>query len=226
MWIDDQILRRCQANIASSVWRPDKTIVVLGSSNKVESEVVHQNCIQDGVAVLRRYGGGGTVVLYPGCVIVSLGVWVKRQFYNDLYFRLLNQAVIEVLKKRVDGGVDLSQNGISDIVSCDRKFCGTSMFRSRNYLLYQASIICDLDLSLVDRYLQHPSKEPEYRANRSHKDFLVGLLDLHPELTTDVVCDVMSSSLTDEVQNSLGEEYCSVAEEQVSCLIDRVNRAD
>jgi len=226
MWIDDQILRRCEANVASAIWRPDKTVVVLGSSNKVETEVERENCLADGVEILRRYGGGGTVALYAGCVVLSLGVWVKKYFHNDLYFRLLNQAVINVLKKQVGDKVSFSQNGISDIVSGDRKFCGTSMFRSRNYLLYQASIICDLDLAIIDRYLKHPSKEPDYRGNRSHADFLVGLSELEPRLTVDTVCDAMNQDFVVEAEESLGEEYYPVFKEQISCLIDRVNRAD
>jgi lipoate-protein ligase A len=32
-------------------------------------------------------------------------------------------------------------------------------------------LVCP-DLSLIERYLKHPKKEPDYRRGRSHKDFL------------------------------------------------------
>ncbi len=226
MWIDDQILRKCQANVALSVWNPDKTMVVLGSSNQLATEVCEDNCKNDGVEILRRYGGGGTVVLYSGCVVLSLGIWVKKHFHNDFYFQLLNQAIIQVLKMKTGSDIDFSQNGISDIVSNNRKFCGTSLFRSRNYLLYQASIICDLNLDIIDRYIKHPSKEPEYRAQRSHKDFLVGLSSLDPGLTVDSVSHAMSNQFTSEVERQLATDCCPVFSDQVPCLMARVNRAD
>jgi lipoate---protein ligase len=75
-------------------------VVVLGSSNQPDVEVQVNNCQRDGIPILKRYGGGGTVLLYDGCVIVSLGLWVRQHYQNKLYFECLNQAVIEALGRR------------------------------------------------------------------------------------------------------------------------------
>src|SRR5690606_4412899 len=131
-----------------------------------------------GVPILRRYGGGGTVVLYHGCAVASVGMWVKRDFHNQLYFERLNEALIRTLEGMGLKAGTLAQNGISDIVAGEKKVVGTSLFRSRNYLLYQASILVSADLSLIERYLRHPSQEPEYRRGRTHASFLSGLADL------------------------------------------------
>lgn len=174
MWIDDQIIKNCQKALTYEVWSPSETLVVLGRSNKIELEVDSGACEREGISILRRYGGGGTVVLYPGCLIVSVGAWVSSQYDNDKYFISLNQAIIDTIQIQ-SPGVELVQKGYSDIVCGAKKIAGTSLFRSRHYLLYQASIIIDMDLEKIEKFLQHPSREPDYRMGRPHRDFLTSL---------------------------------------------------
>ncbi len=174
MWIDDQILKSCALPLATEVWIPDAPMVVLGRGNKVEREVNVRACVDDGIPILKRLGGGGTVLLHSGCLIVSLGLWVKEFYANDRYFRLLNQSVIDCFN------VDLphlafDQRGHSDIVHGHLKIAGTSLFRSRNFLMYQASILVDMQIDWIEKYLAHPSLEPDYRKGRSHRDFLTDL---------------------------------------------------
>ncbi len=183
MWIDDHILERCAEPLALSVFLPDMRYVVLGSSNRIDHEVNEVNCLQDNVPILRRYGGGGTVLLYPGCLVLSLGTWVKDYYENKKYFNLINDAAIQTLGRIDSIFKGLTQSGLSDIDFNGRKVCGTSLFRSRNYLLYQASFLIDLDLAAIDRYLRHPSREPDYRQGRSHGEFLTSLGEILPGLS-------------------------------------------
>lgn len=174
MWIDDEVIKCCEQQLTVRVWQPENHMVVLGRSNQPEREVYVDRCRDDQVPVLKRYGGGGTVLLHPGCLVISCGAWVSSPYDNDRYFRKLNQAVISTIQQRVSG-LDLMQKGFSDIVVGSRKIAGTSLFRSRNYLLYQASLLLDAELELIERYLRHPSREPDYRASRRHRDFIAGL---------------------------------------------------
>src|SRR4051812_5844165 len=100
MWIDDVILKRCGERMAIDSWIPEHPLVVLGSSNQSNVEVEEGLCAADGVPILKRYGGGGTVLLYDGCLVVSVGAWVRQHFQNKLYFSALNQAVINTLAQR------------------------------------------------------------------------------------------------------------------------------
>ena len=178
MWIDDQIIKQCSRPIVSETWIPESPMVVLGSSNNAEIEVNVAQCLANGIPILKRYGGGGTVVLYDGCLIISAGLWVKDLWNNAEYFRLLNHSVVDCLASEWPSCRTLSQEGHSDIVGGIKKLAGTSMFRSRHYLLYQASLLINIDCKLIETCLQHPSKEPEYRKQRSHDSFLIGLSDL------------------------------------------------
>lgn len=224
MWIDDQILTKCDHQIESSVWVPESCMVVLGCSNKAEVEVQQDDCARDGVPILKRYGGGGTVVLYPGCVVASVGTWVQSPYQNQRYFKALNHSIIEGLADIHSELIELRQDGISDIVWGHRKVAGTSMFRSRNYLLFQASILVDFDVSIVDRYLKHPSREPEYRRGRSHGDFLTGL-NAVVNTTPDAVREGLVKNWQAKVRAALGSEILPPQKDQFPNLHKRVARA-
>ena len=220
MWIDDQVLEKCSDEMAIELWVPESSLLVLGRSNKASREVHLAHCAADGVPVFKRLGGGGTVVLYPGCLIVSVGCWVADFYKNDHYFRQLNQAVIQTLKGPLPELV-LEQRGHSDIVAEGRKCAGTSLFRSRNYLLYQASILVDLDLEAIERYLPHPSAEPDYRQGRRHRDFLFGLGE-HSPLTPHGWREVFACELRAQIEKALEADLIEPKPEQVPHVRSRI----
>ncbi len=220
MWIDDQVLSECEQDLCLKSWRPEAPVVVLGRSNKRQREVNWRRCEADGVPVLKRLGGGGTVILHPDSLIVSAGVWVRDYYKNDLYFRLLNQSVIDVIESVIKGA-SFGQRGYSDIVLGDKKCAGTSLFRSRNYLLYQASLLIDPRIDLMETYLEHPSLEPDYRKGRSHKDFVFGLQDLDP-LATEGWLKHFQEKLAARIRERLGDEWLGAVETQIPHVKSRI----
>lgn len=226
MWIDDQVLARYREPVALEFFVPDKTTVVLGSGNDVSTEVNETYCLEAGIPVLKRYGGGGTVVLYPGCVVVSIGAWVRDAFNNSRYFRGLNHAVIQSLAATWPALSHLDQSGISDIVSRDQKVGGTSLFRSRQYLLYQASILVELDRPLIAKCLKHPTKEPDYRRGRKHESFLTSLCELEPAITSaEMVKQTLEISLAEHIVAEFTSELVLPQETQMKSLEERLARA-
>lgn len=227
MWIDDQVLKYYEQAVCTKIFVPDFTAVVLGSANDADLEVNLKACADQGIPVLRRYGGGGTVVLYPGCVVVSIGCWVKDQFGNSRYFRDINHAVIKALGKQWPALQQLGHAGISDIIFGEKKVAGTSLFRSRNYLLYQASILVDLDIKLVGKLLRHPTREPDYRRGRPHSDFLVGLVDLDPSVASAAeVARALETYLSPVFIETLQDDLIHPETAQYSALAARLARAE
>ena len=221
MWIDDEILCRCHEPHVLSTWVPKSSLVVLGSSNKADIEVKELACEEDGVPILKRYGGGGTVVLHSGCVVVSLGIWVSQFYYNDRYFRKINDAVIHTLAAEWREFSGLTQDGLSDLTFGERKIAGTSLFRSRNYLLYQASILVDARVDLMERYLKHPSREPDYRAGKSHRNFVAGLNEYVKSLGPSAVDKLLSEKLMPNLFTELEGELIAVQTKQCKHLYQR-----
>ena len=232
MWIDNLALKYHAESIRLNVWSPQTNMIVLGSSNLLDSEVDVAFCNDNNIEVFRRSGGGGTVVLFPGCVVVSLGLWVKDFYENGKYFCAINKSIIASLSKLDPALMELSQKGISDIAIEDKKLVGTSMFRSRNYLLFQASILVDIDFELINGCLRHPSAEPDYREGRAHKDFMIGLADICGLSVPDVALG-LKSSLINNLQVNLKSELISPQSKQFSNLRKRyqnnhlaINRVD
>lgn len=142
-----------------------------------------------------------------------------------MYFHLLNQAIINGLTTWNPACGALSQNGISDICMGSKKIAGTSLFRSKHYLLYQASILVDPKLHLIERYLRHPSKEPNYRLNRSHSDFLTSLQELVGETSSSVeISQFLSSTLLVIIEDSLKDHLISPQSDHFGALQSRINR--
>lgn len=221
MWIDDDILKRCTETMALSVFVPSEVMIVLGSGNNPDFEVHVANCSDHSIPIFRRFGGGGTVLLHEGCVVVSLGLWVRQYYQNRLYFELINSAIIECLAVIWPGFAQLSQRGLSDIVYGDRKVAGTSLFRSRNYLLYQASLLVDAKADLIERFLAHPTREPDYRGGRSHADFIIGLNEICPILEPSIYCAHLQTQLPVTLQTRLGEELIGPQPEFFEGLLRR-----
>lgn len=146
---------------------------MLGAGRRAEEDVHLERAAGDGVPVLRRRGGGGTVVLCPGQVVLALAAEVGCPFQNLEYFRAINGWVRRALEDLGLRGVE--ERGISDLAVGGRKVLGSSLYRRRLLLFYQASLLVDLDLALLERYLRFPSRVPDYRQGRSHEQFCTTL---------------------------------------------------
>ncbi|HEB84320.1 MAG TPA: hypothetical protein ENI92_04885 [Bacteroidetes bacterium] len=73
------------------------------------------------------------------------------------------------------GVPEVRRAGISDLAIGGRKLAGSAFYRRKNLAYYSASLLVDPDLALIERYLRHPPREPEYRRGRAHRDFLTTL---------------------------------------------------
>lgn len=220
MWIDDNILRHCHLSEMIRIFVPPRPIVVMARSNP-ESDCRHDLCQAAQIPVLRRLGGGGTVLLDSGCVVISVGIWVNLDFQHNLFMNLFHQSLQKILKDHWDLTTDL--NGLADMVVGGRKFLGASLFRSQMYLLYQGSLLIHGDIELMTRLLPHPSKEPDYRQGRSHRDFLVNLNELRPELYADQAAEVLSKTFPTTLKEYLHDYLGSPSERHVVHLKKRMS---
>jgi lipoate-protein ligase A len=158
---------------ACEIYEAPRVEIVLGRSAKAEKELYLENCLADGVPINRRSGGGGTVVLSPGVIILSIAGRSVLPYHLREHMLGVNNGIIEVLH---DLGVrSLSHEGISDIALKEKKILGSSLYRSGDLVLYQGSLLLNPDLGLMDRYLKQPEKQPEYRRGRPHGGFVTSL---------------------------------------------------
>ncbi len=72
-------------------------------------------------------------------------------------------------------GTAIDFKGTCDLVVGNQKVSGNSLRVRRNWLLYHGTFLLSMDLSLIDRLLHHPPREPDYRSQRRHGQFVANL---------------------------------------------------
>jgi lipoate---protein ligase len=150
-------------------WQSASPVAVVGRHGVVADDVMVEACRADGVDVLRRFSGGGAVVLGHGCLNYAVALsLVSRPELSDVAasFQFILHAIASAL--RVPG---LSIHG-TDLVLHDRKVSGNAQRRGRRGLVHHGTLLYDFDPGLATRYLKEPARQPAYRASRRHADFL------------------------------------------------------
>lgn len=161
--------------ITTFVYEQSGTEIVHGPSCIPENEIILGQCTADNVSIHERRCGGGTVVLSSGMIIIIV-TGQNHGIENPLQiFKIIHSSLITVLKGH---GIDtVCERGISDLAIDDKKVLGSSLYMGKKppYFYYQSSLLVNTDLFLMDRYLKHPPKEPDYRSGRGHGAFCTTL---------------------------------------------------
>lgn len=163
------------------IYRLPEPVVVLGRGSKPEVELHLEACRQDQIPVLRRHGGGCAVVLDPGNVIVVATLPAIGIGDNPRHFASLSRWLVTGLARVRGGFKGIQQRGISDLALGDRKVGGACIYRSKGLLCYSATLLVEPQVALMERYLKHPPREPDYRAGRGHAQFVGQLSGCSPE---------------------------------------------
>jgi len=164
-------------------WEPSDYAVVVGYANRVAAEVNLDYCLKAGIPVLRRCTGGGTVLQGPGVLNYTLILRVDSKgpthsitSTNHFVMDRQREALAGLLKREVQ------VRGHTDLAVDNLKISGNAQRRKRDYLIFHGAFLLDLDLELVERTLLAPTKQPDYRLNRSHTSFLLNLGCAHADL--------------------------------------------
>lgn len=175
---EEALLDLCEEGLETEIlrfWEPLRPFVVLGYSNRADSEADLGFCRANGIPVLRRSSGGGTVLQGPGCLNYSLVLKIDSSYHKSI--TRTNRSVMErhqkmmevILKKevKVEGHTDLTIGGL--------KFSGNAQRRKRTHFLFHGTFLLDFDIAFMAKALKFPPLAPAYRNGRSHADFVVNL---------------------------------------------------
>ncbi len=172
--LDEALLLRAEADEGGEVlrcWEQSSLAVVLGAGCRLDDDVDEVACRADGVPILRRSSGGGTVLLGAGCLLYTLILDAERApelaGIRSSYAYILARVAAALPEWN-----DVAPAGISDLAAAGRKFSGNAQQRKRRFLLHHGTLLYAFDLSRVGRYLRPPPRQPEYRAGRDHAAFL------------------------------------------------------
>lgn len=156
-------------------WEPQSPFVVLGHATRVEDEIALDACRTAGVPVLRRPSGGAAVLQTPGCLNYTVILNIASRGLGEV--AAANAYVMERSRRALEPlvGAPVSIEGFTDLTVAGRKFSGNSQYRKKRALLLHGSFLLDCDISLIEKLLLSPPRQPDYRRRRPHRDFLTNI---------------------------------------------------
>jgi|WetSurMetagenome_2_1015567.scaffolds.fasta_scaffold411443_2 lipoate---protein ligase len=156
-------------------WWGGPPAVVMGFSEQSDQVVNQSECRKLGVEMLKRTTGGGSVLQTCGVFNYSLVMPAPGSLDPRSAFCLATELIRSIL-----AGFSLvgTREGTSDVAVGGRKISGNAQARRRKSLLVHGTLLADFDYELAEKVLRHPSREPEYRRRRSHREFMVTLREL------------------------------------------------
>jgi lipoate-protein ligase A len=158
-------------------WESPQYFVVLGRIGKERDDVKLDEIGKDGIPLLRRTSGGGTVLQGKGCLNYSLILSKELDpQIADLHrsYQVILNKVINALKRL---GIESKFCPTSDIALTEnnKKISGNAQRRSKKFILHHGTILYGFDLGMIEKYLTQPKEIPKYRQGRSHSEFVTNI---------------------------------------------------
>ncbi|KAJ1295875.1 hypothetical protein BS78_01G256500 [Paspalum vaginatum] len=194
--LEEWLLRRSEDNWCLINDGTAPPTIVMGMSGRVSELVEIQPVLRDQVPIVRRFSGGGTVIVDQGTVFVTFicnnsAVPGLLPFPRDI-MSWSGQLYGKVFDRF--GEFHLREN---DYAFSHRKFGGNAQsITKKPRWVHHTSFLWDYDVKNMD-YLKIPKRAPEYRLSRNHTDFLCRMKELMPS----------RSVFTDGVITALGDHF-------------------
>lgn len=169
------------------------TAIIAGKGTRVNDEIKIDQAQTDAVPIFRRNGGGCSVLLDSGNLVVSVAFPAEGYLNIQLLFQRATDWLIQGLKQ---SGIDkVYMDGISDLVIDNKKIGGSCFHRTKGFAHFSAAILVNADLNKIEKYLHFPPRQPAYRKGRSHQEFVVNLSSLFKGLTMEDLAGGLKQNL-------------------------------
>jgi lipoate-protein ligase A len=145
--------------------------IVMGISGKPEELLHVERVAQDQIPVIKRFSGGGTVIVDSNTLFVTF-ICEKKIHSFPAYPEAIMKWSEEIYKDVfVHDEFALREN---DFVIGEKKMGGNAQYIRKERWLHHTSFLWDYTPENME-YLLHPKKTPSYRKERQHTEFLCAL---------------------------------------------------
>ncbi|MEQ1905480.1 MAG: lipoate--protein ligase family protein [Pirellulaceae bacterium] len=176
--LDEALLERAENEEGQEclrLWEPESAFVVLGRSSPYLREVNLDFCSANDIPILRRSSGGATIVTGPGCLMYAVVLDLRLRPGLALVDRAHDFVLSRISSGLARLGIESEISGTSDLTCQGQKFSGNSLRCRRNAIVYHGTLLHGMSIEFIERCLHRPIRQPDYRQDRSHRDFLRGL---------------------------------------------------
>jgi lipoate---protein ligase len=186
--------------------------IVMGLSGEPSALLNLDLVRRDSVPVIKRYSGGGTVIIDENTLFVSM-IFSKDCGPISLFPESIMQWSYLLFKsawKLPD--FSLIDN---DYAIKNRKCGGNALYIRKERWLHHTSFLWDYSDENMD-YLRLPPKQPAYRKERIHTDFLCRLKEYAPSL----------KDLIEQLKHALVKRFyiCEISPEEILAIQRREHR--
>lgn len=166
------------------LWVNEPSIIIGRNQNPwLESHVDH--AVADGVPIIRRLSGGGTVFHDLGNINFSFITWDKDYDTNRHF-----QMIIKALKAF---GIDLVLNERSDLLFQERKVSGNAFYFRGQRRLHHGTLLIQSDEARLWRYLLPEDLPIQGKGIASKRHPVLNLSDYAQALTTDAAIKAIAA---------------------------------
>jgi len=155
--------------------------VVMGISGKPELLVDQKNRQRQSLDLIRRFSGGGTVVVDENTLFVTFiankDILLDHNFSPEGIMRWAESMLKPAFQHE---GFHLKEN---DFVLGEKKCGGNAQYLQKQRFLIHTSFLWDYEKERMETLL-HPAKTPAYRQGRSHEEFVCRLKNHLPSRET------------------------------------------
>ncbi len=188
----DQLVEDATLADVLRLWELPTHAVIMGRSTRRDIEVESEACASLGIEVQRRVSGGASIVAGPGCLMYSLVMQSRARRELDgidtihtFVMNRLRDALSDDHDRIVVAGIsDLAVRGDDGVL---RKFSGNSLRVRKGAVLYHGTLLYNFNLSLIATCLRTPPRQPDYRSERSHEQFVTNLSASSEQLSSALI---------------------------------------
>lgn len=145
--------------------------IIMGISAKVEQVIHSESVIEKKIPLVRRFSGGGTVIVDHNTIFVSF-IFQKNLLNIPLYPEPILRWTEEFYQDALSiEGFCLKEN---DYVIKEHKCAGNAQYIQKDRFVHHSTFLWDFCNEQMN-HLKFPPKTPQYRESRSHGDFLCRL---------------------------------------------------
>ncbi|XP_028803440.1 uncharacterized protein LOC114758554 isoform X3 [Neltuma alba] len=137
-----------------------------------------RSVLRDQIPVIRRFSGGGTVIVDQGTIFVTL-ICNKDSVPDIQPFPRSIMSWSGQLYSEVFEGIGDFHLRENDYVFGDRKFGGNAQSIIKHRWVHHTSFLWDYEVKNM-AYLKLPAKVPNYRLARGHTDFVCRMKEFLP----------------------------------------------
>ena len=176
---EEELLRNVAGNFCL-INEGSPPAIVMGISGKQEELVCPETLNRNPIPVLRRFSGGGTVIVDEDTLFVTFIFDKHHHPFSPYPEPILRWAETFYQEAFSLPSFRLREN---DFTLGERKCGGNALYiRKQNWLLH-TSFLWDFTPEKMN-YLLFPKKTPHYRQGRAHHEFVCSLKEHFPDKTT------------------------------------------